>query len=169
MVVTILGVLGAMAFPKFADLQDDAELNQIRYIAASFRQSVKLVQLTFNTQGYSTRVQNLPNFGAGDVDTNNLGFPIGTDKGNANESIGRGGNGCVGVWNGILTAPPSVANGNNNSDFRSYRHTGNRVCSYAYRLNGDTGNRNTSLIVIRYDSRDGSVVVCGRSPELSAC
>ncbi|TQV72790.1 prepilin-type N-terminal cleavage/methylation domain-containing protein [Aliikangiella marina] len=160
-VVVVLSVLLIAIIPKFLSLQDDAELATIESTAGSFRSAVKLVQISLRAQGFSTRTQNLPNFGAGNIDTNNIGFPIGIDKGNGNENIGRGNAGCVGVWNGILRDAYSVAT-NSSVDFQSYRHTGNRVCSYVYRANGDVAGRNSAELVIQYDSRDGQVYVCGQ-------
>jgi prepilin-type N-terminal cleavage/methylation domain-containing protein len=168
-VIVLIAIVSAFALPRFADLSDEAELAQVRGIAGNLQASVKTVKSVFQAGGFSTRTQNLARFGDGTIDTNNIGYPIGTGKGNGNENVGPGANGCVGIWQGVLESPPSVANGNNNQDYRSFRHTGNRVCSYAYRLNGDTGNRNTSLLVIKYDSRDGSVVTCGTHPDLPAC
>ena len=168
-VIVILAILAIFALPRFADLQDQAELNSIEYIASSLGVGVETVKLTFAAKGHSTRVQNLEGFGDGTIDTNNIGYPIGTGKGTGNENIGQGATGCVDVWGAVLQSPPSVANGNNNSDYRSYRHTGNKVCSYAYRLNGDTAGRNRSQLVIRYDSRDGTVDVCGRRSDIPNC
>jgi len=168
-VIVLLGILAVTVLPKFADLSGESEIAQVTGIATALKSGVNIVRTTFISKGYTTRVQNLPGYGTGNIDTNNDGYPIGIDKGNGNENIGRGNNGCVGVWNGVLDSPPTVANGNNNQDYRSYRHTGNRVCSYVYRGNGDTGNQNTGLLVIKYDSRDGSVVVCGTDPSLPSC
>ena len=168
-IIVILAILAAFALPRFADLQDEAELSSVEYIASSFKVAADTVKLVFNSKGHTTRVQNLQGFGDGTIDTNNIGYPIGIDKGTGNENIGQGNPGCVGVWQGILESPPSVAFGNNNSDYRSYRHTGRKVCSYAYRLNGDTGNRNQAQLVIRYDSRDGKVDVCGRRSDIPNC
>ena len=168
-VIVILGIIAAFALPRFADLQDEAELSTLEYTASSLKVGVDTVKVVFNSKGHSTRTQNLVGFGDGTIDTNNIGYPIGTTKGIGNENIGVGNAGCIGVWEGILQAPPSVAVGNNNSDYRAYRHTGNKVCSYAYRLNGDTAGRNNSQLVIRYDSRDGTVDVCGRRSDIPNC
>jgi len=168
-VIVILGILAAVVLPKFLDVTEKAELSQAQGVAAGMRAAVSMVQATFITQGHTTRVQNLPNFGDGTVDTNNIGFPIGTNKSNGNEDIGNGNAGCVGVWQGLLLNPPSVAHNNNNQDYRSYRHTSNKVCSYVYRAAGDTGNQNTAKLVIKYDSRNGSVVVCGTRSDIPDC
>jgi hypothetical protein len=150
-------------------MSDDAELAQVNGIAGSLKVGVQLVKTVFISRGYSTRVQNLPGVGDGTIDTNNIGYPIGTTKGTGNENIGVGNTGCEGVWNGVLSNPPSVSVLNDNQTYRGYRHTSSRVCSYVYRGNGDTGNQNTGLLVIKYDSRDGSVVVCGQRSDLPAC
>ena len=166
--LVIVGVLATWIIVKILNIQDDAELSKIESVAADFRNAVKFVQLTFEIQGRTTRVQNLPGFGSENVDTNNIGFPIGIDKGNGNENIGRGNNGCAGVWNGILTTS-LTAGTNAANDFQTYRHTSSRVCSYVYRRNGDTNGRGSALLVIQYDSRDGQVYVCGNQAGLSSC
>ncbi|GGY53540.1 hypothetical protein GCM10011297_27980 [Bacterioplanes sanyensis] len=167
--LVLVGLLAALALPRFSDVSDEAELAQVQGVAAALHSGVKLARTVFLSQGHTTRVQNLPGFGAGNVDTNNSGFPIGIDKGNGNENIGRGPRGCAGVWNGVLNMAPSVAHNTSALDYQAYRHTGNRVCSYVYRAGGDGGNRNTAQLVIEYDSRDGSVRVCGQHPRLPGC
>jgi len=167
--IVLLGILAAIAIPKFINLTAESELAQAKGIASGLKSGVQIVRTIFRSKGYTTRVQNLPDYGNGNIDTNNIGYPIGIDKGNGNENIGRGINGCVGVWNGLLDSPPSVSASNNNQQYRSYRHTGNRLCSYVYRGSGDLGNQNTGLLVIKYDSRDGTVEVCGTRSDLPTC
>lgn len=167
-VIVILGVLAAIAAPLFVDLRDEAELVKVKSTAGAFRAAVKSVQVTFNIQSRTVRVQNLPNFGQDNVDTNNIGFPIGINKGNSNENIGVGTPGCGGVWQGILNSSAS-ASVNATSDYQTYRHTSNRVCSYVYRDGGDTAGRNSAELVIQYDSRNGQVYVCGIHSQLSPC
>lgn len=170
-VIVLLGVLAAFALPKFSDLSNDAYLAQARGIAGSVQAGIKIVQSVHFSQGLTgQRVQNLSGYDDGTVDVNEQGFPIGTNKGNANSNIGRGNNGCVAVWSAVLsTDAPSVANGNNNQDYRSFRHGNNRSCSYALRSNGDTAGRTQSQIVIRYNSSTGLVDVCGQSSQLPNC
>ena len=129
----------------------------------------KTVKAACHTAGHTTRVQNLASFGDGTIDTNNIGYSIGTGKGKGNQNVGPDNNGYVSVWQDVLENPPSVAIGNNNEDYRAYRHTSSQVCSYVYRLNSETNNRNNSTLVIKYDSRDGSVITCGTHPDLPAC
>lgn len=166
--LVIISILGTWIVAKIINIQDEAELSKVKATAADFRSAVKFVQLTFQIQNRTVRVQNLPNFGEGNVDTNNIGFPIGIDKGNGNENIGRGNAGCQGVWDGILNTSMSAGTTASNS-FQTYRHTGNRLCSFVYRDNGDTQGRNNALLVIQYDSRDGQVYLCGTQTGLSSC
>lgn len=167
--IVILALLAAFVLPRFSDLRESSQIAQAEGIAGSFRAAAFVVKSVFRSQGHSTRVQNLQGFGDGTIDTNNIGLPIGVDKGNGNENIGRQNKGCAELWNGILQDPPSVAHNNNNQSYRSYRHTGSKACSYVYRDGGDNGDQNSGLIVIKYDSRDGNVTVCGQSPLLSPC
>ncbi len=168
-VLVIIGVLAAFVLPRFANVSDQAELVQVQGVAGALRSGALTVKTLFNSQGHSVRVQNLPGYGDGTIDTNNIGYPIGTTKGNGNENIGVGNAGCVGVWNGIMIDAATVAHNNNNQEYRSYRHTSNKICSFVYRGSGDNGNRNTGLLVIKYDSRDGSVAVCGQRADIPAC
>ena len=167
-VIAIVSILAIFALSRYADLREEAELSSAEYIAASFKTGAETVKLVFRTAGHNFRVQNLAGYGDGTIDTNSIGYPIGIDKGNGTENIGRGNQGCVGVWNGVLDAPPTVAT-TTGADYQSYRHTGSKVCSYVYRVSGDTGDRNTARLVIRYDSRDGTVDVCGRRPDTPNC
>ena len=169
MVLIIVGILAALALPRFADLSEQAELAQAEGIAGALRSAVLTVKAVYRSQGHSVRVQDLTGYGDGTIDTNNLGYPIGTTKGSSNENIGQGGLGCVDLWQGILVEAPTVAFDNDNQQYRSYRHTSGKVCSYVYRGRGDTGDQNLGQLVIKYDSRDGSVAVCGQNANLPSC
>ncbi|WP_419810206.1 type II secretion system protein [Bacterioplanoides sp.] len=167
--LVLIGILASFALPRFSNLSEEATIAQAQGVAGSLRSSINIVKALFQSQGHTTRIQNLQGFGNNNIDTNNQGYPIGIDKGNGNENIGRQNKGCAELWQGLLSQAPSVAHNNNNQQYRSFRHTQNRVCSYVYRDDGDTGNQNTGQIIIRYDSRDGSVRVCGQSSLLPTC
>lgn len=168
-VLLLIAVLAAFALPRFSQLRSEAELAQVQGVAGALQTGVRLAQTVFVSQGHRSRVQNLSGFGEGNVDTNNAGFPIGIDKGNGNENIGRGPSGCAGVWTGVLSAAPSVAHNSAALDYQAYRHSASRVCSYVYRAGGDSANRLNAQLVIQYDSRNGSVQLCGRHPQLPGC
>ncbi|MGB0732242.1 MAG: pilin [Pontibacterium sp.] len=167
-VIALLGILAAIALPRFLNVTDKAELASIEATAGAFKTAVVQVNTAWKLNGHKQRVQNLGNFGDGLIDTNDSGFPLGTDKGSGNENIGRQNKGCVELWNGLLQSPPSVSLGAD-ADFQAYRHTGNKMCSYAYRKGGDQRGYATAALVIQYDSRVGDVWVCGSHADLSSC
>ena len=51
MVIVILGILAAIALPKFANLQDDAELAVVESTAGAFRSAVKIAQMKWRASG----------------------------------------------------------------------------------------------------------------------
>ena len=167
-VIALLGVLAAMALPRFLDVADKAELAAAEATAGAYKTAVTQVRLAWELEGTGRRVQNLSRFGDGLVDTNDSGFPIGMDKGTGNENIGRQRKGCTELWDGLLQSPPSVSL-TANADFQAYRHTGNKMCSYVYRKSGDQRRYPTAALVIQYDSRDGGVTVCGSRSDIPAC
>ena len=167
--LVVVGILAAVVIPRASDLSEEAVISKAEGVAGSLRSAVNTVKAIFRSQGHATRVQNLQGFGNNNIDTNNIGYPIGIDKGNGNENIGRNNKGCDELWDGLLVDAPTTAFNNNNQDYRSFRHTSSRICSYVYRRNGDLGNQNSGQIIIRYDSRDGSVRVCGASSLLDPC
>ncbi|MCH2039181.1 MAG: prepilin-type N-terminal cleavage/methylation domain-containing protein [Saccharospirillaceae bacterium] len=167
--LVVVGVLAAIVFPRASDLSEEAAIAKAQGVAGSLRSVVNTVKAIFLSQGHTIRVQDLQGFGNNNVDTNNSGYPIGIDKGNGNENVGRNQKGCDELWDGLLVDAPTTAFNNNSQDYRSFRHTSNKICSYVYRRNGDSGNQNTGQIIIRYDSRDGTVRVCGASSLLDPC
>lgn len=167
--LVVIAIIAAFVLPRFSDVSEQAELAQAEAIAGSLKSAVLTVKAVYRSQGHSIRVQNLTGYGDGTIDTNNLGYPLGTTKGNSNENIGQGDLGCVDLWKGILVGSPTVAFDNDNQQYRSYRHTDDKVCSYVYRGGDDTGNQDSGELVIKYDSQDGSVVVCGQRADLPSC
>ena len=166
-VVIVLAILAAITSQKYLDIKRDAAISDVKATAAAYQQSLTFVHTRWQILGNQRAMNDLPGFGNNDLDINGLGYPLGADKGNPMgqpKNIGRGQQGCVDLWNGLLTNPPSVsiANSNNDSDYESYRHQadvnpdGETQCSYVLRTLGDTGNRNQADIKIVYDSVAGT-------------
>ncbi len=107
LIIVIVAILAAFALPRFADLADESELVSSQGIAAAFKIATRLVEDTFMSQNHVSRVQNLPSYGYGRLDTNNLDYPIATDKGNNSENIGQVNQGCALLWHGLLNNPPT--------------------------------------------------------------
>ena len=167
-VIALLGILAAVALPRFLNVTDTAELAAAESTAGAFQTAVIQVNTAWKLSGEDQRVQDLSNFGDGTVDTNDSGYPLGTDKGSGNENIGRQNKGCVELWYGLLQSPPSVSL-ESDADYQAYRHSDNKMCSYVYRKGGDQLGYDTAALVIQYDSRIGDVWVCGSRTDISAC
>ena len=159
-VIVILGILAVTAAPRFIDLTDDADLAVMKTYAANFEKSVNDANLRWQMSGSPGRIQNLPGYSDETLDMSTNGWPIGLDKGNANDNIGRGNQGCRELWNYLLIDAPAAAT-NTSEDFQSYRHTGNRYCSFVYRARGDTADRANAKVGVLYNSITGDVQACG--------
>ena len=166
-VIIVLAILAVISAQKFLDIKRDAAISDVKATAAAYQQSLTFVHTRWQILGNQGAMNDLPGFGNNDLDINSFGYPIGSDKGNPMgqpKNIGRGQQGCVDLWNGLLTNPPSVAiaNSNNDSDYESYRHQadvnpdGQTQCTYVLRTLGDSGNRNQAEIKIVYDSIAGT-------------
>jgi len=110
-VIVILGVLGALAAPRFLDLSDEAARASVERHARSFANAVQFVRIVYDLEGLSGQVDDLPGFGSGDVDTNANGYPTDTANANTIPSNPTGANRCRNVFNGILTAPAPICGG----------------------------------------------------------
>lgn len=170
-VLVILALLAVAAAPKFVDVGQQSHQARVEAVATALQQSVRFAHIQWQVNGQQD-VLDLVGFAGDLLDMNDLGYPIGVNKGTGNRwQIGRGNGGCVQLWQNLLDDAPSVAT-NANNEYQSYRHApqgGNQVagprpndrtqCSFVYRGSGDTRGRTSAEWVIRYDSIDGSVVL----------
>ncbi|REL28526.1 prepilin-type N-terminal cleavage/methylation domain-containing protein [Thalassotalea euphylliae] len=159
-VIVILGIVAATAVPRLIDLTEDANLAAVRTFAANFEKAANDAHLRWQIAGAPGRIQNMPGFGDGTLDMSTNGWPLGTNKGNANDNVGRGSAGCHALWNYLLVDGPR-ADADTSQDFQSYRHSGNTSCSFVYRANGDTAARSAAKLGVLYNSISGSVSACG--------
>ncbi len=169
-VIVLLGILAVVALPRFVNLSDDAHLAAVEGTAGALKIGVKSIEALSQVNGVSSGLRDLPGSFNDAVDVNSSGFPLGLNvtagQLNSNRIGLDGGNndfGCRDIWDALLSNAPSASRTIDGSDYQYDRHTTGRVCSFVYRKNGDDNGRATALLGIRYDSRDGSVVVCGSS------
>lgn len=162
-VVIVLAILAIIAAPKFLDLKRDAVISDVKATAASFQQSLTFINTRWQIIGKKQSMNDMPGFANNDLDINDLGYPLGTDKGNPMgqpKNVGRGNAGCVDLWNALLENPPSVSLNNDGSDYQAYRHQNSAgdqaLCTYVLRTLGDTAGRNSADIKIVYDSVAGT-------------
>ena len=155
-VIVILGVLAAIALPRFMNATNDAHIAAVKGSGGALAAGVALVR----SQWELNRVKgadaldsdgnpntNVVGFGAGNVDVNSSGWPIGTTASGSAAA-------CVEIWQNVLQgSAPSVAT--SSASGIDYVATYSApVCTYSYQLDG----RTSGLRSIAYDTSTGVVV-----------
>lgn len=162
--IIIVGTITVTASVKLLSVSTDAEFAQLEENASAFKQAVQFANTKWHVLGNRDKVRNLPGFSDGTLDINPNGYPIGTGKGrrfNNPFNIPNGHRGCVQLWTSLLEQAPSIAAGNNNSDYRAYRYRGaeghNSMCDFVLRKLGDTKGRQRADFKFTYNSYTGTV------------
>jgi len=108
-VIVLLGILAAVALPRFIDTREPAHEATVRNVGAALITAVDLVHMTWRLEGSVPNAQNLPGFGLGDVDVNALGWPTDT-TGAATIPTGTAGrNQCRRLLESLLLGGPAVS------------------------------------------------------------
>lgn len=160
-VISVLSLFAATLFPRLLDLEAEVDATANEAIAAAFNASIQAGRVEWLLAGSPGKIQNLPGFADGNIDFNSNGWPIGIDKGSANNNVGQRAKGCFELWNALLISAPA-ASADNTTDYQSFRHSSRKQCSYILRRSGDTSLRTSAILGIRYFSETGRVTVCGR-------
>lgn len=150
-VIIILGILAAVALPKFMNVTEKAEISAVKGASGSLSSGVAMLHAQWVANGETGAKSNVAGFGKGDVDANATGWPVSTSS-NAStlSSVAH----CIEVWNGVMQSPPTVSSASATSV--DYVVTvSSTECSYDY-YNGKTAS---SGMAITYESSDGSVSV----------
>ncbi len=179
-VIVVLTLLAVTALPRFINLTDQSYQAQIDGISAQFGSAVSFSQKQWIVNGATPASQvNLDGYGGGSLDVNDVGFPIGTNKGNNQGEmsnpyqIGKNDQGCVSIWEAIVEGDFSVstdAANYTNHDFIAKRVfmtftpedspqvRQRAICYYALTEKGyNVQNPHDSMFVIWYNSRSGIV------------
>jgi len=149
-VIVILGVLAAVALPRFMDATNDAHTAAVKGTGGALAAGVALVRSQWElnrVKGIATPNLNVTGFGANDVDVNDSGWPVGTTDTNTEPN-------CVEVWESVLQgAAPSVSDDeDSNPDYVAAATT--EGCSYTYRLDGRSADERD----IAYNVTTGAVI-----------
>jgi prepilin-type N-terminal cleavage/methylation domain-containing protein len=147
-VLVILGILGAVALPRFAAISTSAHQGVVSATAGAFRGALQMAYAACSMRGWAGR-DNLPGYAGGNVDFNAACYPTDT-TGNAN-TIGGNARRCQRVWNAILAAAPMLTTAARGADFRAMAN--NQVCTYRYLADVSNARQFT------YDSRNGLVAL----------
>jgi len=131
-VIAILGMLAAVAIPKFVDLREQAHDAAAKSIHGGFASGISILHTEWAVRG------------GGAVVTNGAGWPVGT-SGGAGMTNAR----CARVWTDVLTDPPSaIAGYNPNTDGWGALGSGT-YCIYVYEPD------NTPFRIITYNTASG--------------
>tara|TARA_Y100000588_G_scaffold77915_1_gene81297 strand:+ start:1214 stop:1801 length:588 start_codon:yes stop_codon:yes gene_type:complete len=169
--IVILGILAVVAAPRFLNIQDDAYEAKMEAIADQFETAVRFTQSQWLVNGGTPEAQqDLEGYGGGELDVNEFGYPLGTNKGNRNGvignpyNIGQGNSGCIAVRQALLGDEYSLSNNRNADDRFDFitrrvqdKDSHQSVCYYTYTKKGYERNPESSTYVIWYDSKTGSV------------
>lgn len=139
-VIIILGILSAVALPKFMDVTTKANKSAVDGAVGGLGAGSALLHAQWVANGHTAAQANVAGFGASDVDTNAAGWAIGTD-GTLNDAAD-----CVDIWNGLMQNPPTVSTAVGSDYQATFAGT---TCTYTYQA--DTAR------IITYNTADGAV------------
>lgn len=146
-VIVVLGILAAVAIPRFIDLSSGAYKAVVAQTAGAFSTAINQAYLGCVIANYAGK-DNLATFGDGNVDFNSDCFPSSTNGYNGNVNANR----CLQVWNGVLASPPTISTpANGTTDYRA--QGSGTVCTYTFRKDTSVTRRFT------YNSATGAVVL----------
>jgi len=127
-VVALLGILAAVALPRFIDVQDQARLSTVKAISGSYQSAVMLLkaQADVNGTSYSAAgLDDIAGYGADTLDINTSGYAV--DTGGTNDNVMTAAR-CVLLWDALLQ---SGAPGVNTGTTEDYQATAaGAVCNY---------------------------------------
>lgn len=141
-VIVILAILAAIALPRFMDATEEAHRAAVKGTGGALASAVALVRAQWEvnkTKGITAPNTDVAGFGAGDVDTNASGWPLGTG----------GALDCTELWDGVLQGSAPVIG----TDYSAA--ASGTTCTYTYLLDGRTSGQRT----IEYASATGVVTI----------
>ncbi|WP_305879912.1 type II secretion system protein [Simiduia sp. 21SJ11W-1] len=150
-VLVIVGILAALAVPKFADFSEAARNSKLQNIGASFKAGADQVHAYWLAKGSPGPQLNMiklpPSQAGGDLSVNAFGWPA--DTRGVSRTLNST-NDCIDVWRAVLApGAPSVSNGTS-TDFRA-QYLGGNSCRYIFQQAPTKSlvfNSNTGALVV---------------------
>lgn len=180
----VIAVLAVVAAPRFINLSEGATIASINGTASQFEQGISFAHSRWYVNGHSAvAFTNLPGYAESEdgdetknLDMNDVGYPIGTDKADRlvePYNIGRGHAGCTAIWDAIMVSDYTVSEQQGqieNVDFYTRRsqttipNEGQKwtQCYYIYTRSGFDTDPDVAKHVMWYDSRTGAVTTVHR-------
>jgi MSHA pilin protein MshB len=151
-VIVILGILAAVALPRFINVTKDAHESAVRGASGGLASAVTLVRSQWEvnrSKGIAAPNLNVAGFGSSVVDVSAAGWPVGIDDG---ATIGSAQD-CVDLWaNSLQGSAPTVATATG-SDYLATQ--AGQACTYTYQ--NDPSAAGTPDDTIVYDATNGTV------------
>ena len=149
-VIVILGILSAVAVPKFVNMQEDAHTASVKGAKGALASGVALAHSKWLVGGGRAGMVDLDGDGTVDIAMNASGWPMGIDSHDATTDTSVSSADCVQIWGALMDAgAPTVATVAGSE----YLAAGeNLVCTYTYQ--SGTGERTITL-----NASNGAVLV----------
>lgn len=151
-VIALLGILAAVALPRFIDVTADAHRAAVQGSAGGLGAAVVLVKAQAVVDNIAAG--NTAAIDGSFVIVNGTRYPVGTSTAaitTATASPAVSAASCVALWSGVLQgSAPTVATGAT-ADYQVTANTTDNTCIYTYRR--DTANTRS----ITYDTDNGEV------------
>lgn len=141
-VIALLGILAAVALPRFIDISTDAHKATVQGTAGGFASGIALAKAQAIVQ--NTLPGRAMSFDGSPLFINTKKLPVGSSSGKSSAA------GCVEVWNTVLQAnAPAVSTSDGTAFKVVYQKP---ICEYKYNKDG-SGN-----VKIEYSQESGFVV-----------
>lgn len=153
-VIALLGILSAVALPRFINVTDQAHDAAVEGAGAGFATGVALLkaQVVANGDLGNTNVDDVEGYGEDEVlDVNSSGYAVATDGDNGPTSTSA--SDCADVWNALFQSSGPVASSATGTGIDYQATNPSSDCLYTYQQ--DTGTVRT----IAYVASTGNVSV----------
>lgn len=153
-VIALLGILAAVALPRFINVTDDAHNAAVKGAAGGFAAGVALAKAkaVVENAGSGASVQL---DGAASVAVNSSGYPVGASG--AGPTIDTADE-CIAVWNNVLQGSrPTASSALGDGVDYAAAQVDSDTCSFTYRATAPSGTDR----LITYDADSGNVTVTG--------
>lgn len=152
-VISIVGILAAVALPRMMDTHDNAHRAVVEGTGGALASAVVMARSQWIAGGNNTDVDGIVGFGIDNVATSTDGWPTdaGQGSGSNHSNVMSSADRCVRLWGALLVAnaPKAGSTASEGVDYLTDTISGS--CRFRY-LNSE-GNDN-----IIYDARTGEVI-----------
>lgn len=151
-VIALLGILSAVALPRFINVTNDAHTAAVSGAGAGFATGVALIRAQAIAEGTASGAL-VSGFGDGTMYVNASEAPMSATNSNTLN--------CVEIWQGLLQSNAPTVSTATGSDYTSSVTVADVECTYTYSTPNDDGNDRT--IIYNSNSRDVDVNADGDS------